>query len=114
MLEKFPLFIILITVAIVFSPIYFLRRKTARMADDDLKRVDMEDWERQKKFGSYTRLISRVVWGGSLVAMALLNTRIYEGWMAGWLIFCAVSGILLIVWGLLGFRRELIELNTPR
>jgi hypothetical protein len=84
------------------------------MADDDLKKIDSDDWEKQKKFGSYTRLVSRVVWGGVLLIVTLLNFRGYEDWTNRWLIIYPVSGILLVVWGLLGFRRELVEIRRPK
>lgn len=112
MLEDLLPFVLIITVAIIFSPIYFLRRKTARMADDDLKRIDREDWEKQKKFGAYTRLISRVVWGGILAIIGFLNIRVYDEWSARLLVVYIVSGVLLIIWGLLGFRRELVEIGA--
>lgn len=112
MLNEVLLIVGAIGLVMLFSPIYFLRRKTARMADADLKKIDPDDWKKQKKFGSYTRFISRLVWGGILLVIALLNIRTYDGLAGRLMIFYLVLGILLVFGGIIGFRRELSELRA--
>jgi hypothetical protein len=107
MLTQLLPIIAVISIALVFSPIYFLRRKTARMADDDLKKIDHEDWEKQRKFGIYTKLVSRVTWGGILFTVSLINVGRVEPASSAWLIAYIVGGILFVIWGLVSFRWEL-------
>jgi len=110
MFEKILPLIVTLVVLIIFSPIYFLRRKTMLMADNDLKKIDAEDWKRQKKFGSYTRLITRVVWGGGLITVAVVNPS--DANSASWPILYGLIGVILIIWGLLGFRVEAVEMRS--
>jgi hypothetical protein len=101
-------FLALAALVVVFSPIYFMRRKTLRMADHDLKKIDVEDWKKQKKFGSYVRLITRIATGGIFLIVSGLNIVAIDGWP----VFYAIGGLSLVTWGLLGFRKEMAEIGS--
>ena len=53
---------ILIGFFIIYSPIHLQRRKNWRIADEDLKKTNFEDWKKQMKSNAFINLISRVVW----------------------------------------------------
>jgi len=65
--------LVFISFTVVFSPIYLLRRKMWLMADDDLKKIDYEDWSKQIKFNAFIKLISRLIWGLFLLSEFIFN-----------------------------------------
>lgn len=103
---------VIASLVIVFSPIYLQRQKLWLMADEDLKKIDYEDWKTQQKSNAYIKLGSRIIWGLVILSGFFLNFRkiIEQGF--NWLtIFVAFLGISFIIWGILSFRREIKKVN---
>jgi aromatic ring-opening dioxygenase catalytic subunit (LigB family) len=71
----FSIFILISIVIIVFSPIYLQRRKLWQMADEDLKRIDYNEWKKQMRSNAYTKLGSRVIWGLFILSGFFFNFR---------------------------------------
>jgi steroid 5-alpha reductase family enzyme len=97
-------------VSIVFLPIYLMRRKMRKMTDDDLKKIDLEDWKKQIKSNAYIKLISRNLWGLFLIVAA-----IYDCWKAAaglnlLPVLTFVIGIIFMIWGFLGYQNEMKKL----
>lgn len=100
-------------VAAVFSPIYFMRRKQWRLAGEDLKKIDREDWEKQQRFGVLTRLISRSVIGGILLIVSIINIGEYTRGGGYLPVYLIIAGVLLVSWGLFDFWRNIGVLRSP-
>ena len=97
-----------ISICIIFSPIYLQRRKLWRMADEDLKRIDYEDWKKQMRSNAYIKFGSRVIWGLFILSGFFLRFKEVVAQGFNWLtISVLVLGISFIVWGILGFRLEM-------
>ena len=111
-MDKLLPFLALTALVVIFSPIYFMRRKTLRRADDDLKKIDVDDWKKQKKFGGYVRLITRVATGGALLIVSVLNIVATDRQWMVWPGFHAIGGLALVIWGLLGYRGEMAEIRS--
>jgi hypothetical protein len=89
---------------VFFSQIYFWRRKLDQMADDDVKRTDPEEWKRHMKFTRYTKLISRLFWGGFFVVWAVRYFAAMQS--EGSVVFitsATLIGVSFIVWAIYGF-----------
>ena len=103
---------VVVSLVVIFSPIYLQRRKLWRMADEDLKRVDYDEWKKQIRSNAYIKLVSRVIWGLFILSGFILrfNQVIAQGfsWTA---VFVFVFGTSFIVWGILGFRWEIKKVN---
>lgn len=108
--SQLTLISVLAIVSIVFLPIYLMRRKMRKMTDDDLKKIDLEDWKKQIKSNAYVKLISRNLWG-----LFLTGAVIYNCWKVGGginlvTVLTFVIGIIFIIWGFLGYRNEMKKL----
>ena len=109
--SQLPLISMLSIVSIFFLPIYLMRRKMRKMTDDDLKKIDLEDWKKQIKSNAYIKLISRNLWG-----LFLVGAVIYNGWKVGAgginlvTVLTFVIGIIFIIWGFLGYQNEMKKL----
>jgi hypothetical protein len=101
-----------VSLIIVFSPIYLLRRKMWRMADDDLKRIDYNEWKKQIKSNAFIKLGGRIIWGLFLLSGFIINFRQIIALGFNLLtVFVFALGVSFIVWGILGIRWELRKLN---
>jgi hypothetical protein len=101
-----------VSVFVIFSPIYFQRRKLWRMADEDLKQIDSDEWKKQLKSNAYGKLISRIIWGLFLLSGFVFNFQKVVA--AGFnlpAVFVLVLGVSFIIWGILGFRSEIRKLS---
>lgn len=104
--------IVLITLAVVFSPIYLQRRKLWRMANEDLKRIDENEWRKQIKSNTYIRFFSRIIWGLFLLSGFIINPQKIIALGFNWLtVFVSMVGIAFIIWGILAFRSDLKKLS---
>lgn len=105
--NSFIFIFVVISIIVIFSPIYLQRRKLWRMADEDLKRIDYEDWKKQLKSNAYIKLVSRLIWGLFLLSGFIFNFQEIVALGFNWTtVFVFVFGIVFIVWGILGFRWE--------
>ena len=96
-----------VSLALIFSPIYLQRRKLWRMADEDLKRIDYDEWKKQMRSNAYIKLGSRIIWGLFFLSGFVLNFQKVIALGFNWLtIFVFVFGISFIVWGVVSFCRE--------
>lgn len=100
---------------VICSPIYWQRRRISRMADEDLKKLNFEEWKRQTKSNVYIRMFSRIIWGLVILSGFIFNFQkvisIGFNWLSG---FIVILGILFIIWGTFGFRREIKEVELLR
>ena len=104
--------IAIVSIVIIFLPLYLQRRKLWQMADEDLKKIDYDEWKKQLKSNAYTKLISRIIWGLFLLSGFVINFQKIIELGFNWLTtFVFVLGVSFIVWGILGFRSELRKLN---
>lgn len=104
--------ILTISIIIVFSPIYLQRRKLWRMADDDLKRIDYDEWKKQMKSNAYIKLGSRIIWGLFILSGFIFNFQEVIALGFNWTtVFVAVLGVSFITWGIIGFRWEIKKVS---
>jgi hypothetical protein len=78
-----------------------------RMADDEIKCVDPEEWKRHVKFTRYVKLVSRSLWGSFFILWAVRYVVIMQG--KGFLSFTFITasiGIIFLTWAILGFRAD--------
>ncbi len=100
---------------VICSPIYWQRRRISRMADEDLKKLDYEEWKRQAKSNVYIKMFSRIIWGLVILSGFIFNFQKVVALGFNWLSFLIlVLGISLIVWGILSFRREIIQVQKMK
>lgn len=112
MLNQLILIFAVVSIAVIFSPIYLQRRKLWRMADEDLKRIDYDEWKKQMRSNAHIKLGSRVIWGLFVLSGFILRFREVVALGFSWTtVFAFVFGISFIVWGILGFRRETKKLS---
>lgn len=98
----------IITIFVTFAPVYLQRRKIQRMADEDLKRADYEEWEKQLKSNAYIKSGSRLIWGLFLLFGLVYNFQKVFALGFNWIItFVFILGIVFTVWGISGFRAEI-------
>src|SRR5215204_3464128 len=106
--DTFIAIFVIISIFVIFSPIYLQRRKLWRMADEDLKRIDYDEWKRQIKSNVYIKLFSRLIWGLFLLSGFIINFRKLVELGLNWVtVFVLVLGLAFIVWGIFGFRFEI-------
>jgi hypothetical protein len=100
--------IFVISFFVIYSPIMWQRRRIARMANEDLKKGDYEEWRRQTKSDIYIKLFSRIIWGLFILSGFIFNFQNVVAMGFNWLrVVVLAFGISFIVWGILGFRREI-------
>jgi hypothetical protein len=98
---------------VICSPIYWQRRRISRMADEDLKKLDYEEWKKQKKSNVYIKMASRIIWGLVILSGFIFNFQEVIALGFNWLsVFVLVLGVSFIVWGILGFRREIKQVKN--
>ena len=106
--NQFTYVFFIVSIIVIFSPVYLQRRKLWRMADEDLKRIDYNERKKQMLSNAYIKLISRVIWGLFVLSGFFFNFREVVAVGFNWTtIFVLVLGISFIAWGVLGFRREI-------
>lgn len=94
-------------VLLIYSPIYFQRRRIENYVDEDLKKLDYEAWKQRGQSKIYVKTATRILWGLFIISAAFFNyQRSAAGKFDGAGIIFPVLGIALIGWGVLGFRRE--------
>jgi hypothetical protein len=96
-----------VSLFVISSPLYWQRRRIARMADEDLKKLDHAEWKKQAKFNIYVKMSSRIIWGLVILSGFIFNFQkmaaLGVNWASG---FVLALGLSFIVWGFLSFRRE--------
>jgi len=113
MTNGLAIIILLGSFLIIYSPIWWQRRRIARMASEDLKNLDHEEWRRQAKSEVYIKMFSRIVWGLFILSGFIFNFQKIVAPGFNWAgVFAAVLGILFIVWGVLGFRRQIKQIEN--
>jgi hypothetical protein len=91
----------------LFSQAYFWRRKIHRIADAEVKQLDLLEWKRHMNFTRYMKLVSRFFWGTFFIFWAAnyafhWSAQSYMGFMA----ITAFIGLFFIGWAILGFRGD--------
>ena len=105
--------IFIISFFVIGSPIYFQNRRISRMADEDLKKLDYEEWKKQAKSNVYIKMFSRIIWGLVILSGFIFNFQKVIALGFNWLsVFVFVVGLSFIIWGILGFRREIKEVQN--
>ncbi len=102
---------LIISVLVIYSPIYFQRKKNWRIADEDLKKIDKDEWKKQMKSNAYVNLFSRILWGVILLSLFAFNLQIAISQFEWITVFIVLLGALSIIWGIFGFRREINKLK---
>lgn len=103
--------VFIVTIFVIYSPIFWQTRRIARMADEDLKYLDHEEWKRHAKSNVYIKMFSRIIWGLMILSGVIFNFQKVVDRGFDWLsAFVLVLGIAFIVWGIYGFRREMKQL----
>ena len=103
----------LVSFFVICSPIYWQRRRISRMADEDLKKLDYAEWKRQAKSNVYIKMFSRIIWGLFILSSLFFNFQKIAALGFNWVsVFVLVLGISFIVWGILGFRREMKQVEA--
>ena len=108
MSEDLIIFIFIISFFIIISPIYYQNRRTARMADEDLKKINFEEWKKQITANVYIKMFSRIIWGLVILSGLIFNfSKIYALGFRWINVFVSALGIAFIVLGIIGFRRDI-------
>jgi hypothetical protein len=110
--ELFAVFFI-VSFFVICSPIYWQRRRISRMADEDLKKLDYEEWKKQIKSNVYSKMFGRIIWGLVILSGFIFNFQKVAALGFNWLsILVLILGISFIVWGIWGFRREITQVQN--
>lgn len=113
MSEDLIIVFFIISFFIMISPIFFQNRRISRMVEEDLKKLNYDEWKKQTKRNIYIKLFSRIIWGLFILSGFIFNfSEIYAlgfRWIS--LIILAL-GLAFIVWGILGFRREIKQVQN--
>ncbi len=105
--------IFVISIFVIYSPIFWQKRRIARMADEDLKKLDYEEWKKQAKSNVYIKMFSRIIWGLVILSGFIFNFQKVVELGFNWLsAFVLVLGISFNVWGIFGFRREIKQMEN--
>lgn len=105
--------VFIISVFVIYSPIYWQSRRISRMADEDLKKLNYEEWKRQAIANVYIKMFSRIIWGLVILAGFIFNFQKVVALGFDWLsAFVLVLGIAFNVWGIFGFRREIKQVEN--
>ena len=97
-----------ISIFVIASPIYFQNRRISRMADEDLKKLDYEEWKKQAKSNVYIKMFSRIIWGLVILSGFIFNFQKNIAVGFNWVsVFVLVLGSSFIIWGIFDFRREI-------
>ena len=102
-----PTFFFILVVAVIFSPIYFLNRKLRKMADQDLKNSDQDEWVRHSVWNSYAKSAGIAVCGSLLLYFFFSSLRYADSTGLSLIqILALLFGFLLILFAGLRFLRE--------
>lgn len=105
--------IFIVSFFVIYSPIYWQRQRISRMADEDLKKLNNEEWKKQAKSNVYIKMFSRIIWGLFILSGFIFNFQKVAAFEFNWLsVFVLVLGLSFIVWGILGFRREIKQVQN--
>ena len=98
---------------VIYAPIYWQTRRISRMADEDLKKLDYDEWKKQAKSNVYIKMFSRIIWGLVILSGFIFNFQKVVELGFNWLsAFVLILGIAFIVWGIFGFRREIKQVES--
>ena len=83
------------------------------MADEDLKKLDYEEWKKQAKSNVYIKMFSRIIWGLVILSGFIFNFQKNIAVGFNWVsVFVLVLGSSFIIWGIFGFRREIKKIQN--
>ncbi len=83
------------------------------MADEDLKKLDYEEWKKQAKSNVYIKMFSRIIWGLVILSGFIFNFQKNIAVGFNWVsVFVFVLGSSFIIWGIFGFRREIKKIQN--
>ncbi len=100
--------VFVISFFVIYSPIYWQSRRISRMADEDLKKLNYEEWKKQAIANVYIKMFSRIIWGLFILAGFIFNFQKVVALGLNWLsVFVLVLGLSFIIWGILSFCREI-------
>lgn len=112
MSEDFYILLFIISFFVIGSPIYFQNRRIARMADEDLKKINYSEWKTRFKTNIYIKMSSRIIWGLVLLSGFIFNfPKIYALGFRWITLVILVLGLAFIIWGILGFRKEIKQIQ---
>ena len=98
---------------VIYAPIYWQTRRISRMADEDLKKLDYDEWKKQAKSNVYIKMFSQIIWGLVILSGFIFNFQKVVELGFNWLsAFVLILGIAFIVWGIFGFRREIKQVES--
>lgn len=104
--------ILIVTLLILItSPLYFQQRKLSRMADEDLERLDRDEWIRHVRWTSFSKLVTRLLLGVVLLYFVLIEPG---GLEIGnpFHLFLTSLAIGMIGFGIYAFRRDRLKLRV--
>jgi hypothetical protein len=101
---------VLIFVA-TFAVDYYYQRKAGLYADEMVKDIP-EEWNKRIKANAWRNLISRGIWGLLFLSFIYIIWNVPDSVV--WKIFLFLLGIILIIWGVTGFRGEMKKLKDLR
>ena len=105
--------LVVVSFFVICSPIYWQRRRILKMAEEDLKKLDYDEWKKQAKSNVYIKIFSRIIWGLVILSGSIFNFQKVVDLGFNWLsAFVLVLGIAFIVWGIFGFRREIKQVES--
>jgi hypothetical protein len=106
------LIFLFVALLVIYSPIYLQRSKISRIADEDLKQIDIGEWKKQQKSNIFVRFTTRVIWGLFLLsgyyfkAQEIISMGLHPA-----TVFVTLCGVGLIIWAFVRFRTELTNLK---
>ena len=113
MSEEVLILFSIVTLFVIFSPIYFQNRKISRMVEEDLKQLNYEEWKKHIRTNVYIKLFSRIIWGLVIVSGFIFNfSKIYAQGFRWINLIVLLIGLAFIVWGVFGFRREIKQVQN--
>ena len=111
--QELLFFIAIISLLIIGSPMYLQNRKISRIADEDLKKINYDEWKKQFKSNIYIKMFSRIIWGLFILSGFIFNfSKIYAFGFQWVNVIVLLFGIGFIVWGIIAFRREIKQVQN--
>lgn len=111
--EEFLFIFLIVSILIIASPIYFQNRKISKMVEEDLKKLNYEEWKKHIRTNVYVKMFSRIIWGLIILSGFIFNfSKIYAQGFRWINLIVLLMGLAFIVWGILGFRREIKQIQN--
>lgn len=101
---------VFVGILLLFVGNFYYQRK-ARFYADEILKENSKEFNKQITANAYICLVSRIFWGTVALVFTIWNIRKIETIELSWwfflIVFELVFALFFIVWGFLGYKREM-------